>query len=105
MAETSPAKIKVREIAEVAFVVKDLQKTMENYWNIFGIGPWDIWTFKPPFMSEMRYRGKPAYFTVKVAIAQVGSLMFELIQPLEGDSILSVREWHNWKTTVTPGTN
>ncbi|MBA7656178.1 hypothetical protein ES703_64093 [subsurface metagenome] len=41
MAQVSPAKIKVPHLHQVALVVKDLQKTMENYWNILGIGAWD----------------------------------------------------------------
>lgn len=37
--QESPAKVKVSAINQVALVVKDLQKSVEDYWNIFGIGP------------------------------------------------------------------
>jgi hypothetical protein len=39
MEQTSPAKVKVKEINQIAIVVKDLKTVMENYWNILGIGP------------------------------------------------------------------
>ena len=27
-------------VAQIAFVVKDLDRTVEAYWKVFGIGPW-----------------------------------------------------------------
>ena len=27
---------------QVCVVVKDIQKSVKQYWNIFGIGPWQI---------------------------------------------------------------
>ena len=87
MTPTSPSKIKVEEIALIIMVVKDLQKTMESYWNILGIGPWNIWTFKAPFTSEMTYHGKPSPHSWKMAAAKVGPISIQLSQPLEGDSI------------------
>ena len=32
-------------IAQVAILVKDLDKTVENYWTLFGIGPWHFYTY------------------------------------------------------------
>jgi len=31
-------------IAQIALVVKDLDKTVEKYWKVFGIGPWHFYT-------------------------------------------------------------
>jgi hypothetical protein len=59
---------------------------MERYWNIFGIGPWHIYTFQPPAVTNTTLHGKPATFTMKLALTQVGNIQWELIQPLTGKS-------------------
>jgi len=89
MAQASQAKVKVTEINQIAIVVRDLQKTMEYYWNTLGIGPWDIYTFQAPLVTDMTYHGKPAQYRMKLALTMVGSVMLELIEPLEGDNIYS----------------
>ena len=86
-APVSPAKVKVTEFGQVGIVVKDAQATAENYWNILGIGPWNIYDWEAPFVSEHIYRGKPAFVKAKVAQAQVGGVQLELYQPIEGESI------------------
>jgi len=83
----SRSKIKVGEISQVAVVVKDLRKAMENYWKTLGIGPWNIYTFEPPALREPMIRGKPIHYSMRLALAQVGSVQLELIEPLEGPSI------------------
>ena len=60
MAPISPAKVKVAGINQVALVVKDLQKVMENYWNILGIGPWDVYSWEAPLTYDRKYYGRPA---------------------------------------------
>lgn len=80
-------KVKIKQVLQVGVVVKDLQKAMEHYWNILGIGPWHIYTFQPPFVSNTTLRGKPAPYTMRLALTQVGNIQWELIQPLDGPSI------------------
>jgi len=75
------------EISQVAVVVKDLQKAMENYWKTLGIGPWSVYTFAPPTLREPRVRGKPVHYSMRLALTKVGSVELELIEPLEGPSI------------------
>jgi len=89
MAQVGPAKIKVPHLHQVALVVKDLQKTMENYWNILGIGPWDVFDMRPPMFSNLTYHGKPGQFVVKVGLAQVGTTELEVIEPVSGDNVYS----------------
>lgn len=86
-AQTSPAKVKVSQLNQVAIVVKDLQKVMENYWNILGIGPWDIYSWEAPLVYNRKYHGKPAWAKEKIALTQVGAVELELCQPVDGDSI------------------
>jgi hypothetical protein len=87
MAQTSSSEIKIKNLTQVGIVVEDVEKVAENYWNILGIGPWEILTFPPPYMYNRRYHGKPAYYVLKVALAKVGAIELELMQTVEGHSI------------------
>ena len=86
MAQESPAKVKVKGIHQVALVVKDIQAVAENYWNILGIGPWEIYAWEAPTVYDRKYYGKPTWAREKIALAQVGAVQLELVQPVEGDS-------------------
>jgi len=87
MVQESSAKVKVKGIGQVAIVVKDLQTVAENYWNILGIGPWDIYAWEAPLVYNRTYHGKPAWAREKIALAQVGDVVLELVQPIDGDSV------------------
>ena len=80
-------KIVLKQVLQVSVVVEDLQKSMERYWDLFGIGPWEVFTFQPPDLTHPAIRGKSKPYTMKLALAQIGSMAFELIQPLTGPSI------------------
>jgi hypothetical protein len=74
-------------IWQVALLVEDLDKAVEAYWKLFGIGPWHIYTYARPLVKDMTYRGAPADYEIRLALAQVGPMQLELIQPLAGDSL------------------
>jgi hypothetical protein len=79
--------IKVRKINQIGIAVHNIEKTMENYWNILGIGPWTIINQPPPYMYNRLYRGKPAYFVTKVALAQLGNVELELMSNTQGHNV------------------
>ncbi len=81
-------------IAQVGFVVKDLEATVESWTRLFGLGPWQFYTYEKPLLKKMSYRGKPVEYRMRLALANIGSLRIELIQPLEGDTVYAdfVRE-------------
>jgi methylmalonyl-CoA/ethylmalonyl-CoA epimerase len=87
MTQTSSARVRVKRINQVALVVRDLQKVVESYWHILGIGPWTIYSWESPFIYDRRYRGKPVSAREKIALAQVGDIQLELCQPISGQSI------------------
>lgn len=62
---------------------------MANYWNIFGIGPWDFLNLRPPTLSNTIYHGKPGQFTMNYSLANVGSMQLEPVEPVAGKSIYS----------------
>ncbi len=74
-------------ISQIALLVPDLDKGVETYWRLLGIGPWHIYTYGKPFVKKMSYRGQPGAYSMRLALARLGSLQIELIEPLEGGSI------------------
>jgi catechol 2,3-dioxygenase-like lactoylglutathione lyase family enzyme len=84
MTKISPAEIKVPSIHQVGIVVRNLDDTIRNYWNILGIGPWNIITLKPSSACDLTYRGKPISQVYRVATAQVGPVRLELIENMDG---------------------
>lgn len=86
MAQTGASEVKVKAITQVGIVVKDVEKVARNYWNILGIGPWDIITCGPPQLQKRIYQGKPVYYVAKIGFARVGAVELELLEPVEGSS-------------------
>jgi hypothetical protein len=72
---------------QVAIVVNDLDGAMKRHWEVFKIGPWDIYTFTPRKLTNYIYRGRPAKHTCLIAVTWTGDTQLELIQPLTGYSI------------------
>lgn len=76
-------------ISQIALVVKDLDKTVKNYWEKFGIGPWHFYTYgqAPTDFTHSEYHGKPADFKMRLALTYFGPTRIELIEHAEGDTI------------------
>ena len=86
--ETQPAlPFLKRGIGQIAVIVKDLDQAVEMYWKLLGVGPWRIYTYSKPFVKYMTYRGKPADYKMRLALADVGPLQIELIELGEGETI------------------
>lgn len=79
--------MKEGDIIQIAHVVRDLDKTMKYYWETFGLGPWEVYTFGPPAMRDSMVRGKPSAHAYLLALAWRDGLQLELMQPLTGRSI------------------
>jgi hypothetical protein len=81
-------------VAQVALVVEDLDKTVENYWKLYGIGPWHFYTYGKPLVKRMSYHGQPAEYVMRIALSHIGPLRIELIEMGGGDTVYAdfVRE-------------
>jgi methylmalonyl-CoA/ethylmalonyl-CoA epimerase len=75
------------ETIQIALVVRDIEATMRTYVHDYGIGPWDIYEFNPDTVQDMREEGESVERTWRLALAQVGQVQWELIQPLDEHSI------------------
>ncbi len=74
-------------IAQVAIIVKDLDKAMEHYWKQFGIGPWHVYTYGKPLVKHMTYHGEPTEYKMRIGLSYFGPMRVELIEPLEGETV------------------
>lgn len=74
-------------VAQVAIVVKDLDETVKQYHELFGIGPWHFYIYQKPLVKRMSYRGRPADHAFRIALSYFGSSRIELIEVKEGNSI------------------
>jgi 4-hydroxyphenylpyruvate dioxygenase-like putative hemolysin len=75
------------ETLQVALVVRDLESAMETYVSAYGIGPWDIYEFNPDTVRDMREEGHSVERSWRLAIARVGQVQWELVQPLDDESV------------------
>lgn len=73
---------------EVCVVTRDYRRTMRGLVRL-GIGPWRVYTFSPETVTEQRYRGGAAEYSIKVCFAQTADLVWEIMQPLEGPTIFA----------------
>jgi methylmalonyl-CoA/ethylmalonyl-CoA epimerase len=74
------------DTVQVALVVRDLQASMKRYVERYGIGPWEIYEFNPDTVENMKARGERIESSWRLALARVGGVMWELIEPLDDRS-------------------
>lgn len=85
MEKTNTGGLSLPDVSQVGVVVKDLDKAVNYYASVFGIGPFRF--------VERHYEGvtirdrDDASYSVRIAIAPMGQVDFELIQVTEGESI------------------
>jgi methylmalonyl-CoA/ethylmalonyl-CoA epimerase len=68
---------KIKTIDQVSYAVKDIDKTVEAWSRLYGLGPW---TYSDN--SGIDAKGRP--WKVRMAFAYVGPLQIELVQCIEG---------------------
>lgn len=77
-------KLELPPMSQIGIVVKDMDKTIEYYEKVLGLGPFvrpDI-TYK-----EKRYYGKPVNSEWVMGFCSLGSVELEIIQPITGPTI------------------
>ncbi|GAJ05011.1 unnamed protein product, partial [marine sediment metagenome] len=78
-----------REIVQLCIAVRDIEKSMERYWKVLGIGPWDVYTFSQETVRDFTLHGQPVKqpFKFMLAVTMLGDIQFELIQPVDGPTL------------------
>ncbi|HEY1370743.1 MAG TPA: VOC family protein [Gaiellaceae bacterium] len=74
-------------ITQVSLAVSDLEQTMADYHRLFGWSGWDVFHHQPPAHHDTELRGEQVHYTLKGAEVMVGSLNFELLEPVDGPSL------------------
>ena len=77
---------------QTCVVTHDIHRTMAGFVAL-GVGPWRVYQFSPETVTEQTYRGRSQPYSMFLAVAWTGNSFWEIIQPLEGDSIY--RDWLN----------
>jgi len=78
-----------KNFVQIGVVVDDLDKSIHNLKEIFGIGPFRVIDWPPEDRSDIKkyYYGEPGEFTARMAFTELGPVELELIQPVSGKSI------------------
>ncbi len=80
--------IKDGHLDQIGIVVSDIEKVASSFQNLLGIGPFEVFDLPGEVPdSTAEYYGNPGSWKLKLAFAQSGPLMLELIQPVSGKSI------------------
>ncbi|GKU21760.1 unnamed protein product [Fusarium langsethiae] len=75
------------KVVEICIVTSDCKKTILELEKL-GIGPFRIFEFNANTVSDRYFRGQPAEFELMVAFADTGDMVWEIMQPVSGPSIM-----------------
>lgn len=74
-------------IDQVCLVVPDFEKAIAGLLQL-GIGPFKCWNVQPPALFDRTFRGNAeADWSMRLGVALVGTMQWEVIEPLTGDSL------------------
>jgi len=79
--------IGTKAFMQICLVVKDAEKTMRNFMDIFGIEKGTLKPVPPPEAFKAFYRGKVLDSKAKYYMFTMGELHIELMQPDDTDSV------------------
>jgi 4-hydroxyphenylpyruvate dioxygenase-like putative hemolysin len=74
-------------IKQIALVVHSVERTAARCWNDFGMGPWKFFTFDSSNATDMKVRGRRVDHAMRIALATIGDVELEIIEPLDDKSI------------------
>ena len=90
VSETAMSNSFVGDTIQICVVTEDFFRTIDGFLKL-GIGPWRVYTFSPQSVSDQTYMGKAGSYSMRLALAFSGTMMWEVIQPLEGAAIY--KDW------------
>jgi methylmalonyl-CoA/ethylmalonyl-CoA epimerase len=72
---------------QLGIVVRDLEATVRRYEDDYGIGPWEFAQIDAGEANNYREYSRPVERSTRIAVATVGRVMWELIEPLDEEGI------------------
>ncbi len=79
-------KLKLPEVGQIGYVVRDVGETIAFCRDMYGIRPWMILEERPDPCIE---RGKEVHPVLRIGLAYAGPAQLELIQVVEGETFHS----------------
>jgi methylmalonyl-CoA/ethylmalonyl-CoA epimerase len=78
-----------RKIYQIAWVTRDLQKSMKAWVENLKIGPWTVLTFTNQSLKYLKVDDKTVTepFKFLIGISWIGDMQLELIEPVYGPTI------------------
>ncbi|MBV8102250.1 MAG: VOC family protein [Verrucomicrobia bacterium] len=78
-----------RKIYQIAWVTRDLEKSMKAWVENLKIGPWTVLTFTDQSLKYLKVDDKTVTepFKFLIGISWIGDMQLELIQPVHGPTI------------------
>jgi methylmalonyl-CoA/ethylmalonyl-CoA epimerase len=82
---------KNRKIFQIAFVTRDLERSMKAWVETLGVGPWRVAAFTEETVKDFVVHGAVVGepFKFLIAISRMGDTELEIIQPVYGPTIYS----------------
>jgi methylmalonyl-CoA/ethylmalonyl-CoA epimerase len=77
------------ETMQIGIIVRNLDAAMRRYAEDFGIGPWQVFEVTPENAPDLRHDGQPVKGSARSAVAMVGSVMWELTEPLDDKTLFA----------------
>jgi len=71
---------------QVCMVVEDIEKAAETWSKLFNVPKPEIMKDPARENPDLTYRGKPAFYGIKMAVIQAGAFVVELIEPDDNPS-------------------
>lgn len=78
-----------RRIHQIAWVTRDLEKSMKAWVDILKVGPWTVLSFTNETVKELKVGGEIVTepFKFLIALSWIGDTEVEIIQPVYGPTI------------------
>jgi methylmalonyl-CoA/ethylmalonyl-CoA epimerase len=77
-----------KKLVQAGFVSRELDRVLDNFINVYNIGPWYLLKFSPENVKSMSVYGKKKKYSMNVAVCPIGDTRFEYIEPIT-ESIFS----------------
>ena len=81
-----PAVLGIRQVCQIAIVVRDIEKSRQAYAAFFGLPVPPILITEPGLTVNQTYRGRASDARCKLAFFKLDNTEIELTEPLGGDS-------------------
>lgn len=76
------------KVVEICIVTANCRRTISGL-ETMGIGPFRLFEFNDRTVSNRQFSAQPSHFELLVAFAEHEGMVFEIMQPVKGPSLMS----------------